>query len=584
MGKKKIDKKETWQNFKQTFKYVKKHKVRFIIYAITAVLISVIGVIVPYLSAQELLAITGADFNSLEHLAILIFLLGGFKQGVNYLNFRVADKVYITISKDIQIDLARETLKIKTQEIEKNTTGLFIDRLTGDANSIANIYGNLADALINILTNGGIIITIFILNKFIFGFYLITSLIKLLLNQYRIKVFYQNDKKIREGREKNVGLFSELVRGEKDIKVLNAESSFLNNINSSFENLTKQIEERNKTNRFLHSALGFISETANLLLILLAILLIKNNYLTIATFIVLYNYRNGVSSLFNYLSYFGEFINDFSLSSKRVFEVLNSNKFAKESFGNKHLKHIKGDFEFQNVGFSYDNKREVLKNVSFKVPANHTVSFVGKSGAGKSTIFALLAKLYDNYTGKILIDGNDIKDLDKDSLRGNISIINQNPYIFNMSIKDNFRVIKENITDKEIIETCKNASLHDYIMSLPEKYDTVVGEGGVNLSGGQKQRLAIARAFAQKTEIILFDEATSALDNETQGKITEAINNLKKDYTILIIAHRLSTVINSDKIIFIDEGKIIDEGTHEELLKNNKEYKKLYELELKKAR
>lgn len=173
----------------------------------------------------------------------------------------------------------------------------------------------------------------------------------------------------------------------------------------------------------------------------------------------------------------------------------------------------------------------------------------------------------------------DINNLDKDSIRGNLSVISQNAYIYNMSIIDNLKVVKMDATESEIKEACKLACLDDFINSLPEKYNTIVGEGGVTLSGGQKQRLAIARALLLKTKILLFDEATSALDNETQNKIQQAINNLKGDYTILIIAHRLSTVIDSNKIFVIDDGKVESEGNHEFLLKNSNVYKKLYKKE-----
>ncbi len=260
---------------------------------------------------------------------------------------------------------------------------------------------------------------------------------------------------------------------------------------------------------------------------------------------------------------------------------MNGDKFKKKSFGNKHIDKVNGDFEFKDVTFAYDEKK-ILDKINFKVKANSTVAFVGKSGAGKTTIFNLLCKLYNIDSGEITIDGININELDKDSIRGNITIINQSPYIFNLSIRDNLRLVKEDITEEEMIEALKVACLDDFINTLPDKYDTVVGEGGVNLSGGQKQRLAIARALVQKTEIILFDEETSALDNETQKKIQEAINNMKGEYTILIIAHRFSTILNSDKIMVLDNGKITAEGTHEELLKKSKEYKKLYESELKK--
>jgi ABC-type multidrug transport system fused ATPase/permease subunit len=246
------------------------------------------------------------------------------------------------------------------------------------------------------------------------------------------------------------------------------------------------------------------------------------------------------------------------------------------------MKKIKGDFELKNVSFAYNKKKKVLKNISFKVKHNQTVGFVGKSGSGKSTIFSLLAKLYDVSEGEILIDGVNINELDRDSIRGNISIITQSPYIFNASIRENLTLVKEGLTEKDMIKACKMACLHDFVMSLPDGYDTLVGEGGMTLSGGQRQRLAIARALVQNTEIILFDEATSALDNETQESIQKAINNMKNKYTILIIAHRLSTIVNSDNIYVINNGKVEASGSHKELLKTNKYYKKLYNLELAK--
>ena len=244
------------------------------------------------------------------------------------------------------------------------------------------------------------------------------------------------------------------------------------------------------------------------------------------------------------------------------------------------VKKLNGNIIFDKVSFSYDDEQSVLKNMSFEVEANKTVAFVGKSGAGKTTIFNLISKLYDADSGEIILDKYNIKDLDRDSIRGNLSIISQNPYIYNMSIRENLQIIKTDATEKDIKKACKMACLHDFVMTLKDGYDTIVGEGGVTLSGGQKQRLAIARAFLLKTKIILFDEATSALDNETQKEITKAIENMKGDYTVLIIAHRLSTVQNADKIFVIDNGKVVDSGTRNYLLKNCKVFKKLYETEL----
>ena len=319
------------------------------------------------------------------------------------------------------------------------------------------------------------------------------------------------------------------------------------------------------------------------LLIALGCILISLNKLTTETFIIIYMYKNDSYYLINEIIRIIEALENFNISASRIFELINQDKYKKEQYGNVHINNCLGKVEFKNVNFSYNNKNKVLNNVNFEVLPNQTVGFVGKSGSGKTTIFSLINKMYNVKDNMIFIDGYDINSLDESSIRNNISLVMQNPYIFNMSIRDNLRVINKNASDKKIKEVCKVACIHDFIMSLPNKYDTIVGEGGVVLSGGQRQRLAIARALLRNTKIILFDEATSALDNETQNLIQKSINNMKGNYTMLIIAHRLSTIINSDKIYFIDNGTIIDSGTHIELLQRNNDYKKLYELENKKC-
>ena len=326
--------------------------------------------------------------------------------------------------------------------------------------------------------------------------------------------------------------------------------------------------------------IGYIKIFLEFIAVLLLILLINNNTLSIAVAIVLYNYRNTV--LTNFMDIVSELLDEcknFNISSERVFAIANNKEFKKEVFGDKTLDSIKGDFEFKNVSFGY-NENLILKNLSFKIKTGSTTGIVGKSGSGKTTIFNLLCKLYNINDGEILIDGINIEELNEEAIRGNITTISQNPYIFNMSIKDNLRLVKSNVSDEEIVEACKTACLDDFIESLPNKYDTIVGEAGINLSGGQRQRLAIARALIQNTKIILFDEATSALDNATQLKIQTAIDNLKGNYTLIIIAHRLSTIINCDKIFILEDGKISATGSHKELLRDNKYYKTLCEMEL----
>ena len=395
----------------------------------------------------------------------------------------------------------------------------------------------------------------------------------------RVVTRNENDKEFRKKNEKVSGFIGELVRGARDIKMLNAEKSFMKELRIKINELNDDRYKMGKTDRNYGMVRGFMMDFFDTGMIFLLIYLITINELEIATALVVHNYMSRVTSIVNYVSMLLERMKDLNLSATRIFNIINSDEFKKESFGIKTIQKVKGNFEFKNVTFSYD-KEEVLKDISFKVNENETVAFVGKSGSGKSTIFNLLCKMYEVGQGEITIDGININDLDKDSIRGNITIISQTPYIFNLSIRDNLRLVKEDITEDEMVKACKLACLDEFIDALPDGYDTIVGEGGINLSGGQRQRLAIARALVQKTEIILFDEATSALDNETQAKIQQAIDNLQSNYTILIIAHRLSTVINSDRILFLNDGKIEAEGTHLELLKNCPEYKQLYEAEM----
>ena len=303
--------------------------------------------------------------------------------------------------------------------------------------------------------------------------------------------------------------------------------------------------------------------------------------LRIESAIVIYNYHSRIISLSGSIERIFEIIKQFNVAANRIFGILEEDEFTKEHFGSKKLKKFAGNISFKDVYFAYEKDLPVLKGMNFKVNANETIGFVGPSGAGKSTIFNLISAIERVDKGHITFDGVDINTLDKSSIRGNLSVISQNAYIFNMSILDNLKVIKKDATEEEIKDACHLACLDDFIETLPTKYDTIVGEGGVTLSGGQKQRLAIARALLLKTEVLLFDEATSALDNETQTKIQEAINNLKGEYTILIIAHRLSTVIDANRIFVINNGVVEAAGTHKELLKTSKTYQKLYAKETK---
>ena len=572
--------KELFNNLKFAWKYVKGQKGKIILLAIVGLFLAVIGVVLPILSARLIVYLTSNELLQLLSIAFVVFAVEILKNIMKYFSDYLLNIVYRETFNNIQISLGKEILKLKNKTLDSNSSGFFIQRLMGDTSKLSSIFNIINSNLTEIISSIGILIAVLIINFWIFLYMLIVVILLFVLTNMQWKSFYRFDKMFR-GEEDNVsGFTGEVVRGARDIKMLHAENSFINVMNSKIKKLNQTRYKMLSVNRNYNLINDSVIDLSNLLLIIIFIYFITNNIITIPMAIVIYNYSLKNVVVVYVINDLLNCIQNFNLSAERIIDILDNNKFEKEKFGNVHLDKVDGNFEFKNVNFSYgDNK--VLNNLSFKINANSTVAFVGKSGAGKSTIFSLIDKMYEVDSGEILIDGVNINELDKDSIRNNITVINQNPYIFNLSIKDNLKLVKENLTDEEMINACKMACLDEFINTLPDKYDTVVGEGGITLSGGQKQRLAIARALIQKTEIILFDEATSALDNETQKEIQEAIHNMQGEYTILIIAHRLSTIIDSDRILFLNDGYIEAEGTHEELLNKSLAYKHLYETELK---
>ena len=576
----KKDYKKIFENIKKSYKFVKSNKKSLIICIIVSILTIPVSVLTPILSAQILLALNGSLYEDLLRIAAFIFIVYSIQHLLWFMSRIVYKKYIVNVVYGIQKELMKETFKLSSECFDEHGTGIFIDRLRQDTNVIANIFDDLANILIQIFSNLGIFIVIFTISKIMFLYFLLCGINEFIVSKKRIKIYYERFGEIRDLEEKNTGLVAELIRGVRDVKVLNSTDVFM----KKFDKRVSEVNDKNikltiKNNKFYLFS-EEINEVLDYLFYFIGVMLTNFNLLTASNFVVLYMYRSKARYLFTYIVSMMESIKTFNFSANRVYEIIDGEKFSKEKFGNIKLNHINGDFEFKNVSFAYKKEKEILHNISFKVKANTTVAFVGKSGSGKSTIFSLLNKLYNVDDGKIFIDGYDINTLTKDSIRNNMSIITQNPYIFNLSIRDNLLLVKEKVSEKEMIKACKTACLHDFIMSLPNGYDTIVGEGGITLSGGERQRLAIARALIKKTEIILFDEATSALDNEIQEKIQKAIHNLKGKYTILIIAHRLSTIVNSDKIIMIDKGKIVGEGTHKYLMEKSLKYQKLYQADL----
>ena len=574
--------KEFFSNLKFVWQYAKDQKAKLIKYILCNFVVVIISVVVPIISANIIIYLTDSMFYQLLMMASVLCLLELLRNMLNYFSRYYSMIIFRESFIKIQTALGKNILRLENKIIDSNSSGVFIQRLTSDTSRLADIFNVLNLYLSRILINLGIFIAVFIISFRAFIYLIVMVIVLYLIERRRVRIYNSKDKEFRKQNEKVTGFVSEIVRGLRDIKMLHSEDSFSSELHSQVEELNQSRYLMMRVNNRYNCLRFCLQDIFHLGLIFLLVYLIMTGNLAVANGLVIHNYQGRVTSIIDILGILLQSIKDFNLSCSRVFAIMYSDQFSKEKFGSRHLDKVNGDFCFSHVNFHYDsNNKKVLDNLSFEVHANETVAFVGKSGAGKSTIFNLLCKMYDVDSGSITIDGVDISLLDRESIRGNITIISQSPYIFHLSIRDNLRLVQPDMTEDEMIDACKLACIHDFIMSLPEGYDTVIGEGGVNLSGGQRQRLAIARAFLQKTEIILFDEATSALDNETQREIQKAISNLKKDYTILIIAHRLSTIINSDRILFIEDGKIVGEGGHKELLKKCPGYRELYEAELK---
>ena len=571
--------KKSFSYLKRLWYFLKKEKGKIVGFLILSALIIFISVLLPLIGANRIIYLSDNKYKLLFYTCLLLFIIRIIDAVVVYYRNYFANRIFRNVFKDMQNSLGSEILRITTSTFNREGSSVFVQRMNGDLSNISSGYGDFIYFFTDIIRNIGIFVVLFTLNYVFAIFVLIFTILFSIYQNKFSSTAIKKKKKVREGEEKTNSFLNELIRGSRDIKVLNSEKSFLDTLDKKVSELNDIRYESNDFQRLFNSLSEFLYGLYNFLVFVVIIVLVMENKLSIPVGMILINYSGNVMSLNRTISNMLNFIKTFNLSCERVFSIYDSVDFDKETWGDKHLDKIDGRIKFDNVSFKYDNK-DVLKNMSFDIKAGETIAIVGKSGAGKTTILSLICKLFNIDSGHIYLDDNDIYELDKDSLRGNISIITQNPYIFNLSIRDNFKLIKSNLKEKEMITACKKACLHDFIKSLPNGYDTIVGEGGVTLSGGQRQRLAIARAFVQNTKLILFDEATSALDNETQANIKKTIDNMKGDFTILIVAHRLSTIKNADRILFISNGKVLDSGNHKYLFNNCKEYRQLYNSEI----
>ena len=568
------------KDFKFIAKYLKKHRAKLIVACILIFVSSLFNLTYGYFNGKAIEEITNLNLKlSIFYLGLYFFVSVFSGTFLMQLGYYILSKIKMQIINSISLDTYHKTLNLPAIAFEEKSSGEIINRVTNDADTITNSFGEILDIVRGLL--GSIIIFFYIIyNSWIVALEILVfvSILFLIMRYFnpKIKGVHKEAKKIVDDYTSEV---TETVRGIREIKTLGIKNNLFTEITETIEKLfKKRTEELNLDVKYdiIMDILRIILEVG---VFMTCAVLLYYNKTTLTFFIAMTYYVYRYTWLVQNLSRFSKTWQRAKVAMGRINEILSNDLYEDEKFGNIELDDKPKTIEFKNVTFGYKNDDITLKDFNIKLEPNKKIAVVGRSGQGKSTLFNLITRIFDTNEGEILINNINIKDITEESLRKNISIIRQDPFIFNRTIKDNFKILNENITDEEIKEYCKKAYIDDYIESLKDGYNTLIGEGGVNLSGGQKQRLAIARTLAKKSDVILFDEATSALDNESQAYIKKSIDSLVKNHTIIIVAHRLSTIVDADIIYVVNDGKVVDEGTHKELLKKSTYYKNLYENE-----
>jgi len=538
---------------------------------------AVVGFLNPIFSAQALANLSEAKFTPAIYFAIGLIIVRITISIINYYHNYCYVKMDTKVVFDIKTALIRAITAVQMSKNDQTNNGVYIERLHEDSSKCSDVLLDIMWVALDLISNIAFFIYIAFLDIWFFLMLLVYVVVLWFFDNKKEQVWYTQRKQFRSKRELATGAYNEQVRGLRDLKSLNIRNATIEDAGDKFQE-AQDINQKSRVTRrkfvVVRDILATIFEVG---FFLAGVFFIKNGWILLSEFLVIYMYHGNIRNLSVHFAAIKQYAIEGELAAQRVFEIID--EYPKETFGDKTINVTNGNIEFKNVDFSYTKGVPVLNNLSLKFEANKTTAIVGKSGSGKSTILSLLNKLYPINSGEICIDGTNIDDLSEECLRDNIGVVTQSPYIFNRTIRENLLFINKNATEEELISALKRAHIYDFVQTLEKGIDSKVGENGVMLSGGQKQRLAIARILLKNSPIIVLDEATSALDNESQQLIVNAIDDLKKDHTIIIVAHRLSTILDSDCIMVLDKGQVIDQGTHKELYKRCKPYKELYKNE-----
>ena len=562
---------------KNFLSYYKPHKLTFALDMLASFAMSVIAIFYPMITRKMLNEfIPNQKYREIVIYGVGLLLIYVLRMGLQYFVQYKGHMMGVKMQEKMRSDLFAHIEKLPISFFDNNETGKIMTRMTSDLFDVVELAHHGPENVI--ITSVSVIISF----AYLMSIDVWLSLILLVCVPLLIIVSSVLRKKMRTAfkkrRESNAVINAALESSISGVRVTKA-----------FTNSEKEIEKFSKGNiqfvnnsRMAYKAMGqFHSETTFITDIFNVVILIAGglflyggriNFGDYSAFIVSVNlFINPVNTLIRFMESFQDGVTGF----ERFMEIM-SIEPEKDSDTARGVNRVEGNIEFKEVTYGYGDGDNVLKSISFKIDKGETFALVGPSGGGKTTICHLIPRFYDVHEGQILIDGIDINDITRESLRKNIGIVQQDVYLFNSSIKENILYGRLDATDDEVIEAAKRANIHDYVMTLPDGYDTVIGERGVKLSGGQKQRLSIARVFLKNPPILILDEATSALDNATEIMIQQSLDELCRGRTTLVVAHRLSTVKNADEIAVVSGGKICEQGSHGELMEKSGIYAMLY--------
>jgi len=565
---------------KEQWKYMRDDKGKIIYAIILTFFASLIGITYGYLIGAATEAITKKDLTSAT-IYLLIYI--GTSVICHLILHRQSSKAFnkirINLTQRMGLALYNKTLILPARAFEEKKSGEIINRIINDTSTVTDLLKQLINMTIRILSCIVIYIYIILESWLVALEILIFILITYVISKIFLPKMKEENKKIQEEKDNCILDVNQGVLGIREIKSLGNRNIVFSNFKKI---VTKTFKDQNNLADYevnYNQAIYALNSIFEAIVFLTCGFLIFYDMASITFFIAMTYYVYRFIYMTELFSQISTSYQKVIVSMERISEILDNKLYADENFGNVDTMEIKGNITFKDVDFGYEKDKLMLKDFNLTLETNKKIAIVGKSGGGKTTLFNLLLRLFDPIQGNIFIDDINIKDFNEETLRKHISIIRQDPFLFNKTILENFKIVNPDITLDEVRTFCKKACIDEYIMSLEKQYDTLIGEGGVNLSGGQKQRIAIARTLMKNSKIILFDEATSALDNESQEYIKKTIDSLVKDHTIIIVAHRLSTIIDADVINIIDNGKLVGSGTHTELLENNEVYKNLYNIE-----